>query len=113
MLHACLVNPCRAPTPVNEPQAQPAVPDLSIVVPAYDEEDNVGPLYGEIVDAVAPLGQPFEIVFVDDGSRDATFARLAALAARDPGCGWSSSPATTARPRLWPPASTTPAAACW
>jgi glycosyltransferase involved in cell wall biosynthesis len=69
---------------VIEPQAPPAVPELSIVVPAYDEEDNVGPLYGEIVAAVAPLGRPFEIVFVDDGSRDATFERLAALAARDP-----------------------------
>ena len=37
----------------------------------------------EIVAAVAPLGLAFEIIFVDDGSKDATFARCVALAARD------------------------------
>jgi glycosyltransferase involved in cell wall biosynthesis len=58
--------------------------DLSIVVPTYDEEDNVGPLYAELVAVVPRLGRRFEIVFVDDGSRDATFARLAGIAARDP-----------------------------
>jgi glycosyltransferase involved in cell wall biosynthesis len=58
--------------------------DLSVVVPAYEEEDSVGELYGEIVAAVARLGLAFEIIFVDDGSKDATFARCVALAARDP-----------------------------
>jgi glycosyltransferase involved in cell wall biosynthesis len=62
----------------------PDVLDLSIVVPAYDEEANVGPLYREIMEVVPRLGLRFEIVFVDDGSRDATFARLAELAAGDP-----------------------------
>ena len=55
--------------------------DLSIVVPLYNEEESVRPLYGAIVAGVAPLGVSFEIVFVDDGSRDGT-ARIADEIAR-------------------------------
>ena len=47
-------------------------PELSIVVPLYNEEDSLRPLYAAITGAVEPLGIAFEIVFVDDGSRDAT-----------------------------------------
>src|ERR1700678_3250331 len=47
-------------------------PDLSVVVPLYNEEESLRPLYRSITDAVAPLGVSYEIVFVDDGSRDAT-----------------------------------------
>jgi glycosyltransferase involved in cell wall biosynthesis len=57
--------------------------DLSIIIPTYDEQDNVDPLYRALMATVPALGRSFEIVFVDDGSRDQTFARLAALAARD------------------------------
>ena len=58
--------------------------DLSIIIPTFDEEDNVGPLYEALMATVPPLGRSFEIIFVDDGSRDQTFPRLAAIAARDP-----------------------------
>ena len=47
--------------------------ELSIVIPVYNEEENVEPLIQEINAAVRPLGKPYEIVVVDDGSRDATF----------------------------------------
>jgi glycosyltransferase involved in cell wall biosynthesis len=47
-------------------------PELSVVVPLYNEEESLRPLYRAITDAVAPLGISYEIVFVDDGSRDAT-----------------------------------------
>ncbi|MDX1576493.1 MAG: glycosyltransferase family 2 protein [Kiloniellales bacterium] len=57
---------------------------LSIVIPAYNEEDNVQPLYESVMDAVGALGRDFEVIVVDDGSTDATFERLAALAAADP-----------------------------
>lgn len=50
-------------------------PDLSIIVPLYNEEENVGPMFEAIRTAVATLKQRIEIVFVDDGSRDTTFAR--------------------------------------
>jgi glycosyltransferase involved in cell wall biosynthesis len=58
--------------------------DLSIIIPTFDEEENVGPLYDALTATVPALGRSFEIIFVDDGSRDRTFARLMALAARDP-----------------------------
>ena len=57
---------------------------LSIVIPAYNEEDNVRPLYDSVIGAAAALERDFEVIVVDDGSSDATFDRLAALAADDP-----------------------------
>jgi len=59
-------------------------PELSIVVPLYNEEESLRPLYGAITHAVAPLGISFEIVFVDDGSRDATVRIADEIARADP-----------------------------
>jgi glycosyltransferase involved in cell wall biosynthesis len=53
--------------------------ELSVVVPVYNEEDNVEPLIGEINGVLRPLGKSYEIVVVDDGSKDRTFAVLAKL----------------------------------
>ncbi len=47
-------------------------PYLSIVVPLYNEEGNVAELYRKIYEAVQKIGRPFEIIFVDDGSKDRT-----------------------------------------
>ena len=58
--------------------------DLSVVIPVYNEEENVEPLVGEITSALEPLGKSYEIIFVDDGSRDQTFKRLAGLRQRVP-----------------------------
>ncbi len=60
-----------------------ASPTLSIVVPLFNEEESVGPLYRAIVAAVDPLGVRYEMLFVDDGSRDGTFRKAAELAAAD------------------------------
>jgi glycosyltransferase involved in cell wall biosynthesis len=57
--------------------------DLSIIIPLYEEEDNVPLVYVAIVDSLRSTPLSFEIVFVDDGSRDATFARAADIAASD------------------------------
>ncbi len=57
--------------------------ELSIVIPVYNEEENVEPLIEEINMAVRPLGNHYEIVVVDDGSRDATFSVLAGLRERE------------------------------
>ena len=46
------------------------VPDLSIVIPVYNEEESLPVLWPEIRDALAPTGLNYEIIFVDDGSRD-------------------------------------------
>jgi glycosyltransferase involved in cell wall biosynthesis len=59
-------------------------PELSIVVPLYNEEESIRPLYAAIVRAVVPLGISFEIVFVDDGSRDATVRLADEIARSDP-----------------------------
>jgi len=57
---------------------------LSIVVPVFDEEANVRPLVERTIAAGRALGMPFEMVVVDDGSRDATLEQLRALAAGTP-----------------------------
>jgi dolichol-phosphate mannosyltransferase len=44
--------------------------DLSIVVPVYNEEENLPLLWPEIRDVLAPTGLRYEVIFVDDGSRD-------------------------------------------
>lgn len=59
-------------------------PEISVVVPLYDEEPNVEPLHRELAAVLGPLGRPYEIIFVDDGSRDGTFGRLRAVYAGDP-----------------------------
>lgn len=56
---------------------------LSVVVPVYNEAGNIEPLFGEILATLEGLGQSFEILFVDDGSRDGTDRALEALAKRD------------------------------
>jgi glycosyltransferase involved in cell wall biosynthesis len=59
-------------------------PDLSVVIPLFNEEPNVGPLLEELLTALRALGQTFEVICVDDGSRDGTFAALRKLAEREP-----------------------------
>jgi glycosyltransferase involved in cell wall biosynthesis len=59
-------------------------PELSIVIPLYNEAENVEPLYAELSAALAETGRSHEVLIVDDGSRDDSFARLKAVHARDP-----------------------------
>ena len=59
----------------------PDGPFLSVVVPFYGEEGNVEPLLARLLPVLRGGGEPFEVVCVDDGSRDRTLALL--LAARD------------------------------
>lgn len=58
--------------------------DLSIVVPLYDEEDNVTPLYERITAALSTMDKSYEILLVNDGSRDRTLQIAVDLAMRDP-----------------------------
>ncbi len=60
-----------------------AVAEISVVVPLCNEEGNVQPLYQELVGVLEGLGRPWEICFVDDGSRDKTWERLLAATAGD------------------------------
>jgi dolichol-phosphate mannosyltransferase len=60
-----------------------ARPTFSVVVPVLNEEGNVEALSARTVAAMEKIGEPFELLFVDDGSRDRTPALLRKLAARD------------------------------
>jgi glycosyltransferase involved in cell wall biosynthesis len=61
-----------------------AVCDLSLVIPFFNEQDSVVPLWQEIRQAIEPTGQRFETIFVDDGSTDAGAERLLQLCATEP-----------------------------
>jgi glycosyltransferase involved in cell wall biosynthesis len=58
--------------------------DLSIVVPVYNEQESLRLLYQAVCEAVTPLGLEWEIVLVDDGSRDNSSQSLEELALVDP-----------------------------
>jgi glycosyltransferase involved in cell wall biosynthesis len=58
--------------------------DLSIVIPVFNEEENVPLLAEEIRRALDPLGIRYEVIAVDDGSTDRSWARLEAVRAADP-----------------------------
>lgn len=51
-------------------------PDLSVVIPIYNEEDNVANLVKELRAALGPWGRPYELILVDDGSTDRSFELL-------------------------------------
>jgi glycosyltransferase involved in cell wall biosynthesis len=57
--------------------------DVSIILPAYCEEDSIDGVYEQCVNVMEPSGYTFEILFVDDGSTDETWNKIVALAQRD------------------------------
>lgn len=59
-------------------------PEISVAVPVYNEAQNLGPLVARLTAALASTVRSFEVVFVDDGSTDATLETLRALNAADP-----------------------------
>ncbi|HXG03911.1 MAG TPA: glycosyltransferase family 2 protein [Candidatus Binatia bacterium] len=58
--------------------------NISVVIPAYNEAENLRPLYDEVTAVLRRLGRSAEIIVVDDGSTDGTSALLADLCRRDP-----------------------------
>lgn len=65
-----------------KPITQPKL-DVSIVVPAYNEEANVAELYRRVAGVMDQTAREWELLFVDDGSQDATFSKLEELHALD------------------------------
>jgi glycosyltransferase involved in cell wall biosynthesis len=57
--------------------------DLSVVIPLYNERDNLVPLHDELSRVVGALGRSYELVFIDDGSTDGSFDVLRELRGRD------------------------------
>ena len=60
------------------------VPDLSVVIPLYNEEPNVVELHRQLTAALGAWGRSYELLLIDDGSTDGTFPALKALQAGDP-----------------------------
>jgi len=58
--------------------------DVSVIIVLYNLAQEVKALYGALVEALGESGTPFELVFVDDGSTDATFEKLNTVARDDP-----------------------------
>jgi glycosyltransferase involved in cell wall biosynthesis len=61
----------------------PVTPDLSVVIPVFNEGENVDPLCDEFTKTLTAWGRPYEIILVDDGSSDDTFERLRRRQAAD------------------------------
>jgi glycosyltransferase involved in cell wall biosynthesis len=59
-------------------------PELSIVIPVFNESPNIKHLYEELTDVLGRYGRSYELLIVDDGSKDDTFLQLAGFQARDP-----------------------------
>ena len=59
--------------------------DLSVLIPIYNEAENVGPLHSELDATLRDSGLSYEIIFVDDGSTDGSRAKLLAIQESDPG----------------------------
>jgi len=66
-------------TPVSDP---PAV-DLSVVLPIYNEEKGIDELYRRLTEVLGPTGWSYELVLVNDGSRDGSWRKILELGSRD------------------------------
>jgi glycosyltransferase involved in cell wall biosynthesis len=58
--------------------------DVSVVIPVYNESPNLGELHRELTDTLGAWGRSYELLFVDDGSTDDSYAILERLQAADP-----------------------------
>lgn len=63
-------------------RAQPV--EISVISPVYNEEDNILPFADEVMAVMTALGRPFELIFINDGSRDRSAERLKEASARYP-----------------------------
>ena len=57
---------------------------LSIIVPVYNEEQNIDLLYDAILKSLKDVNRPWELILVDDGSRDNSLEKLRALVKKNP-----------------------------
>ncbi len=60
-----------------------SAPYLSLVIPVFNEEENLPILYGKLLENLAAIDAPWEAIFVDDGSTDNSFLELTKIAAKD------------------------------
>jgi glycosyltransferase involved in cell wall biosynthesis len=61
----------------------PPIDSISLVIPVYNEEGNLAELHRRLSDVLAQIALPYEIIFVDDGSKDGTWSLIRQLRASD------------------------------
>lgn len=59
------------------------IPLLSVIIPVYDEEENIAYLYQKLIEILQKTGITFEIIFVDDGSKDSSLSIIKGLSDKD------------------------------
>jgi polyisoprenyl-phosphate glycosyltransferase len=69
--------------PIRGPGAAPHGPSISVVVPAYNEQEVLPAFQARIIPVLEAIGLPFEVVYVNDGSRDSTLEIMLGLQAAD------------------------------
>src|SRR5262249_15237662 len=74
------IQPAIAPPPVEAP----ASPPLSVVIPVSNEDQNLRALHQALADPLRSYEGGWEVIYVDDGSRDRSFGILAEIAGEDP-----------------------------
>ena len=57
--------------------------ELSLVIPVFNEEENIDRLFEKILEALGRLGHPWEVLFIDDGSTDSSYEKLEQIAKKD------------------------------
>lgn len=57
---------------------------LSVIIPIFNEQENIGPLHEELREVLGSIGSEYEVIYVDDGSRDRSFELLRGIAEADP-----------------------------
>src|SRR5262245_11906862 len=77
--NATLSSPVRSAEP---PEA--GAPYLSIVIPVFNEQDNLRALHQTLLPVLEGFGKPFEVIYVDDGSADTSLNLLRSFQAGDP-----------------------------
>src|SRR5207245_11081881 len=65
-------------------QAATDTPHVSVIVLVYNEIDSAEPLHRELIGVLEALGISFEVLYIDDGSRDGSTEKLGQIAARHP-----------------------------
>jgi glycosyltransferase involved in cell wall biosynthesis len=78
-----MATPSTVATPTQGPTSARSL-KISLAIPVYNEAESLDELYQGITGALQELDEPWEVVFVDDGSTDGSFEKLSAFAATDP-----------------------------
>jgi len=59
-------------------------PSISVIIPVYNEGQNISSLYEKLASVLGRIGREYEIIFVDDGSSDDTLGHLRSISQKDP-----------------------------